>query len=178
MQALNRIIGRSDPSLQGTNLRDLAKPGSLSQAGFLRALQKRGEKNHSILRRATNQLNEGQREAAVQTEDFHFIDFEAIGVETGEIYMYERISRKLRKIVVEVDPLTNSKVIRQYEFSYKGQPDDFILHLRGSMAKKQEAEFKYKVEVKNKHYEINRANRTLKSLLERITMLENDVHLL
>lgn len=34
------------------NLVDLAKPGSLSKANFIKTLQQRGEKNQSILRKA------------------------------------------------------------------------------------------------------------------------------
>jgi len=50
------------------------------------------------------------------------------------------------------------------------------MQLRSSIAKKLEAEFKLKTETKNKHYEINRANRQLKALLQRNYELELEIY--
>lgn len=69
-------------------------------------------------------------------------------------------------------------MFNQYEYSYKGHQDDILIQLKSSIAKKMEAEFKYKVETKNKHYEINRANKTLKALTERLSELELECYAL
>ena len=67
------------------------------------------------------------RDTEMQTEDFNFIDYDQLAVETAEIYMYDRLSRKLKKIIVETDIHTGQKVFNQYEFSYKGQRDDVLI---------------------------------------------------
>lgn len=44
------------------------------------------------------------RECGAQTEDFNFIDYDALMIQNAEVYMFERVSRKMRKIIVETDP--------------------------------------------------------------------------
>ena len=114
----------------------------------------------------------------MQTEDFQFIDYDGMSVETGELYMFDRVSKKMRKIIIEKDPETGSKILRVYEYNYKGEKDDFLLQLKSSIQKKQMIEFQYKIEMKNKQYEINRSNRTMKSLMQRICELEGEVYAL
>ena len=38
-----------------------------------------------------------------------------------------------------------------------------------------ENEFKYKTDIKNSHYEVNRINKTVKALMERQKELESDI---
>lgn len=71
--------------------------------------------------------NKDLKDADIQTEDFNFINYDSLAVETAEIYMFERVSRKLRKMIVEIDPVTQMKVFKQFEYSYKGQKDDYLL---------------------------------------------------
>ena len=46
----------------------------------------------------------------MQTEDFHFIDYDGMSVEIGEVYMFDRVSKKMRKIIIEKDPETGEWV--------------------------------------------------------------------
>eukprot|EP00347_Sterkiella_histriomuscorum_P015973 403354987 len=174
---------QNDPTL---SMADMVKENQLSKTHFLKYAQKRNSNLNNVKRFIGQKDGEGMgqnigpsgpgQDADTQTEDFNFIDYDQLAVETAQIYMFDRVSRKLKKIVVEVDPQTGQKIFNQYEFSYKGHQDDILLQLKSSIAKKLEAEFKYKVETKNKHYEINRANRTLKSILQRISELELDCY--
>eukprot|EP00347_Sterkiella_histriomuscorum_P020606 403337169 len=174
---------QNDPTL---SMADMVKDNQLSKTHFLKYAQKRNSNLNNVKRFIGQKDGEGigqnigpsvpGKDADTQTEDFNFIDYDQLAVETAQIYMFDRVSRKLKKIVVEVDPQTGQKIFNQYEFSYKGHQDDILLQLKSSIAKKLEAEFKYKVETKNKHYEINRANRTLKSILQRISELELDCY--
>ena len=41
--------------------------------------------------------------------------------------MFDRVSKKMRKIIIEKDPETGSKILRVYEYNYKGEKDDFLL---------------------------------------------------
>jgi hypothetical protein len=43
------------------------------------------------------------KEVEMQTEDFNFIDYDALTIQNAEIYMFDRVSRKMRKIIVEQD---------------------------------------------------------------------------
>ena len=54
--------------------------------------------------------------------------------------------------------------------------NDLFLQMKSNITKKMDADFKYKADIKNKHYEINRANKTMKSLVERITELQVEIH--
>ena len=63
----------------------------------------------------------------IQTEDFNFIDYDALQIETGEIYMYDRISRRMRKLIIETDKLTNNKIVKQFEYKYNGMKDQMSL---------------------------------------------------
>lgn len=66
-------------------------------------------------------------------------------------------------------------MLRQYEYSYKGQKDNLLMQFKSSSTKRLEMEFKYKTDIKNSHYEINRANKTMKTLLARVKELQGDV---
>jgi len=46
---------------------------------------------------------------------------------------------------------------------------------KNKQIEKLDAEFRLKNDIKNAHYEINRANKTMKSLLERIKELQAEV---
>jgi hypothetical protein len=39
----------------------------------------------------------------IQTEDFNFIDYNAMTIENAEIYMFDRVSKNMRKLIVETD---------------------------------------------------------------------------
>jgi len=138
------------------------------------------------MRQNTNQIKQMKkpakdmidvRDEEVQTEDFNFIEYNSLTIQNAEIYMFDRVSKKMRKMVVE-EEAPNVKVIKQYEYNFKGMKDDLFMQIRGNSLKKLEAEFKYKVDIKNSHYEINRSNRTLRSVMERLKELEGEVQLL
>lgn len=78
-------------------LREDIRPSKFMQLAQVRKQQQ------SSVNRAFKEGETTCREVEIQTEDFNFIDYESLTVQNAEIYMFDRISRKMKKIIVETD---------------------------------------------------------------------------
>jgi len=98
MQMMRKATKREGAGKEDDYLQKLKK--NVSEAAFFNLAI---ESKKAYPRRSMRKEDLELRDREIQTEDFNFIDFDSLGVETGELYMFERKSKRMRKLVVEID---------------------------------------------------------------------------